>query len=317
MNQPAFIITIDTEGDNLWHNHEQILTLNARFLPRFQLLCEKFGFKPVYLTNYEMAVDNVYVEFAKDVITRAQGEVGMHLHAWNSPPLFDLTGDDGRHKPYLIDYPDELIIAKVKAQTQLLEDTFQTKMLSHRAGRWALNEFYVNVLIENGYRVDCSVTPRVDWRRSPGAPKGQGGTNYIDFPDQAYFINPENIAFAGDSPLLEVPMSTRYKHPGWVNTAKSLYDSLRGKSRTPSVHWLRPHGGNVANMQRVVDTMLARGSDYVEFMLHSSELMPGGSPTFTDEDAIEQLYADLEQLFEGLKGRVVGMTLADFYQKKT
>ncbi len=317
MNQPAFIITIDTEGDNLWRNHEQILTRNALFLPRFQSLCEKFRFKPVYLTNYEMAVDGAYVEFAKDVIARAQGEVGMHLHAWNSPPLFDLTGDDGRHKPYLIDYPDEMIVAKVAFQTQLLEKTFQTKMLSHRAGRWALNAFYAKVLIENGYRIDCSVTPRVDWRRSPGAPEGSGGTNYIGFPDRAYFINPENIAAAGDSPLLEVPMSTRYKHPGWVNSVKSLYDGLRGKSRPPSVHWLRPHGGNVANMQLVVETMLAQGSDYIEFMLHSSELMPGGSPTFADKAAIERLYVDLDRLFEWLRGRVVGMTLAEYYQKKT
>ncbi|XBS69929.1 deacetylase [Acerihabitans sp. KWT182] len=316
MSQPAFIITIDTEGDNLWHNHERILTRNALFLPRFQSLCEKFGFKPVYLTNYEMAMDNAYVEFAKDVIARAQGEVGMHLHAWNSPPLFDLTGDDGRHKPYLIDYPEEMIEAKVKFQTQLLEETFQTKMLSHRAGRWALNEAYVDALIEQGYRVDCSVTPRVDWRRSPGAPQGRGGSNYVGFPDQAYFINPNNIKLPGDSPLLEVPMSTDYKHAAWVNAVKSAYDILRGKRRTPSVHWLRPHGGNVASMLSVVDAMLAKGSDYVEFMLHSSELMPGGSPTFVDEEAIEGLYADLEQLFEGLEERVVGMTLAEYYQKK-
>lgn len=317
MNQPAFIITIDTEGDNLWRNHEQILTQNALFLPRFQALCEKFGFKPVYLTNYEMAVDAAYVEFARDVIARGQGEVGMHLHAWNSPPLSDLTGDDWRHKPYLIDYPEEMIKAKVAFQTQLLEETFQTKMLSHRAGRWAMNEYYAKVLIEHGYRVDCSVTPRVDWRRSPGAPQGRGGSNYVDFPDKAYFINPDNISEAGNSPLLEVPMSILYKHPAWVNGVKRLYDGLRGKHRSPSVHWLRPQGGNVAPMKQVVETILAQGSDYVEFMLHSSELMPGGSPTFTDEPAIERLYDDLEQLFTWLKARTVGMTLAEYYQKKT
>ncbi|WP_395754844.1 hypothetical protein [Edwardsiella ictaluri] len=56
MSHPGFIITIDTEGDNLWQNHDRITTENARYLPRFQLLCEKYGFKPVYLTNYEMAV---------------------------------------------------------------------------------------------------------------------------------------------------------------------------------------------------------------------------------------------------------------------
>jgi hypothetical protein len=316
MTQPAFIITIDTEGDNLWRNHDQILTRNALFLPRFQSLCEKFGFKPVYLTNYEMAVDDAYVEFAKDVIARAQGEVGMHLHAWNSPPFHDLTGKDGLHQPYLIDYPNDVIAAKVDFQTRLLEDTFQTKMLSHRAGRWALNEYYAKLLLEHGYLVDCSVTPLVDWRRSPGAPTGNGGANYLNFPDKAYFINPDNIARPGQSALLEVPMSIRYKHAPWLNHLKHFYDTVRGHRRTPSVHWLRPKGGNVENMKFVVESMLAQGNDYVEFMLHSSELMPGGSPTFVDEPAIERLYDDLEQLFEWLRTRVVGMTLAEYYLKK-
>ena len=33
------------------------------------------------------------------------------------------------------------------------------------------------------------------------------------------------------------------------------------------------------------------------FMLHSSELMPGGSPTFRDEGAIEHLYRELNAIF--------------------
>lgn len=57
VHNPAFLITIDTEGDNLWQKHDSITTENARYLPRFQQLCEKYGFKPVYLTNYEMAID--------------------------------------------------------------------------------------------------------------------------------------------------------------------------------------------------------------------------------------------------------------------
>ena len=52
-----FIITVDTEGYNLWEyiKGSEIQTQNARFIQPFQDLCEKFGFKPVYLTNYEMA----------------------------------------------------------------------------------------------------------------------------------------------------------------------------------------------------------------------------------------------------------------------
>jgi len=316
MTKPAFIITIDTEGDNLWQNHQEILTENTRFLPRFQTLCEKYGFKPVYLTNYEMASDAQYVEFARDVIARGQGEVGMHLHAWNSPPLSPLTEDDWRHKPYLIEFPRDQIRAKFEFMTRLLEDTFQTKMLSHRAGRWALDEYYVSLLLEFGYQVDCSVTPKVNWQSSPGAPQGKGGTDYRHFPSNAYFIDPENIAQSGHSSLLEVPMSIQYKYPGWINCLKQGVNTLRGKTRPHSVHWLRPSGGNAESMQKVAVKSLAEGHDFVEFMLHSSEFMPGGSPTFKTQEDIEGLYRDLERLFKWLSERTVGMTLAEYYQKK-
>ncbi|CAO95124.1 polysaccharide deacetylase family protein [Erwinia tasmaniensis] len=316
MGKPAFIITIDTEGDNLWQNHDRIMTENTRFLPRFQQLCEKYAFKPTWLTNYEMAVDPAYVEFARDVIARDGGEIGMHLHAWNSPPLFDLTGDDWRHKPYLIEYPEDNVREKVIYMTRLLEDTLQVKMRSHRAGRWAFNAFYAQLLIEQGYQVDCSVTPRVNWQFSPGDPRGNGGTNYQHFPDRAYFIDAQDISKAGNSALLEVPMSILYKHSPLMNQVKSVYDRLRGKQRSPSVHWLRPMGGNAAQMIRVAEKSLADGSDYVEFMLHSSEFMPGGSPTFKTKDDIEVLYQDLEQLFDWLHVRTTGMTLSEYYQQK-
>ncbi|MBI6548048.1 polysaccharide deacetylase family protein [Xenorhabdus lircayensis] len=310
---PAFIITIDTEGDDLWQNREKISTKNTHYLPRFQNLCERFGFKPVWLTNYEMAMDDSYIEFAEDVIARNTGEIGMHLHAWNNPPIVPLTDDDMCYKPYLIEYPKEQIKAKVDLMTNLLEDKLQTKMLSHRAGRWAFNEYYAQLLVEYGYQVDCSVTPKVNWRLTKGDPKGNGGTDYSRFPAHAYFMDLQDIAKVGDSSLLQVPMSIQYKHSLIMNFIKQKYDHLRGKQRSPSVNWLRPKGGNLEQMKKVVQQTLAGGSDYVEFMLHSSEFMPGGSPTFKNEGQIEQLYQDLEGLFEFLKPLVRGMTLAEYY----
>ncbi|MDX7998834.1 deacetylase [Xenorhabdus sp. Reich] len=313
MSLPAFIITIDTEGDDLWQNSDHISTKNTHYLPRFQNLCERFGFKPVWLTNYEMAMDDSYIEFAKDVIARNTGEIGMHLHAWNSLPIVPLTDDDMRYKPYLIEYPKEQIKAKVDFMTNLLEDKLQMKMLSHRAGRWAFNEYYAQLLVEYGYQVDCSVTPKVNWRFTKGNPDGNGGTDYSRFPVHAYFMDLQDISKEGDSSLLQVPMSIQYKHSAVMNFIKQNYDRLRGKQRSPSVNWLRPRGGNLDQMKTVVQQTLASGSDYVEFMLHSSEFMPGGSPTFQNEEQIEQLYQDLEGLFEFLKPMVQGMTLAEYY----
>lgn len=314
MTKPAFLITIDTEGDNLWRNHRHITTDNARFLPRFQQLCERFGFKPTWLTNYEMATDPFYIDFAHDVIARNQGEVGMHLHAWHSPPDYTLTSDDGFYKPYLIEYPHHIVREKVIFMTQLLEKTFGTKIVSHRAGRWAFNAHYASILAELGYQVDCSVTPCVDWRTSPGDPAGQGGSDYTHYPRHAYFIDPEDISREGDSPLLEVPMSTRYRYSPWMSGFKQGFDRLRGKKRAPSVNWLRPSGKNLSRMKSVAEQILAEGGNYVEFMLHSSEFMPDGSPVFKSEADIERLYKDLEALFTWLAPRCQGMTLAEYYQ---
>ena len=100
LTTPAFLITIDTEGDNLWASPREISTENSRFLPRFQSLCERYNFKPTYLTNYEMAVDPFFLDFGRDIVRRGTGEIGMHLHAWNSPPLVPLTTDDLSHHPY-------------------------------------------------------------------------------------------------------------------------------------------------------------------------------------------------------------------------
>jgi len=317
MKTPAFLITIDTEGDNLWRNRSgHITTKNAGYLSRFQELCEKYTFKPTWLTNYEMAIDPIYIDFARDVIARGQGEVGMHLHAWNSPPAYELTDNDWQHQPYLIEYPHEEMRKKVSFMTELLEKTFSTKMLSHRAGRWAFDEYYAQLLIEHGYQVDCSVTPGVNWQFSPGAPQGKGGSNYTHFPRSAYYLDANDISRPGKSSLLEVPMSIQYKHSGLMNAVKQGYDRLRGKRRSPSVHWLRPTGGNVEQMTGVAQKTLAGGADYVEFMLHSSEFMPDGSPTFKTAADIDRLYDDLEQLFIWLQSRTQGMTLAEYATAK-
>jgi len=51
---------------------------------------------------------------------------------------------------------------------------------------------------------------------------------------------------------------------------------------------------------------------YLEFMLHSSDLMPGGSPSFGSEVDIDRLYDRLEVLFEEISIWCRGMTLAEF-----
>ena len=129
--KPFFLITIDTEGDDLWSRSREITTENARDMPRFQSLCEIYGLRPVYLVSYEMISDPAFKEFAKDILKRNKAEIGMHLHAWNTPPIIPLTADDFKFHPYMIEYPEEIMRKKVDTITSALENTFGVRPVSH------------------------------------------------------------------------------------------------------------------------------------------------------------------------------------------
>lgn len=311
-NRPAFLITIDTEGDNLWSGPRDIKTENARFLPRFQSLCARYGFKPTYLTNYEMAMNPEYVEWARDLEEREMAEVGMHLHAWNSPPLKPLTADDFRHAPYLIEYPEAVMREKVTFMTDLLTAKFGRRPTSHRAGRWGFDERYAKMLAAHGYIVDCSVVPGVTFAANLGDPDGNGGPDYRSFPEHEYFIDPEDIGRSRDDGLLELPVTTMSVRPRMARFA--CLPGVAGKigRRLQDLVWLRPNGHNIDAMLWCVDRAADENRSYIEFMLHSSEFMPGGSPTFTTAQSIELLYEHLDQLFERIAKSFSGETLTAY-----
>ncbi len=318
---PAFLIVIDTEGDNQWGRSRTVTTENARYLRRFQELCERYHLRPTYLTNWEMVNCPVFQEFGRDVLARGMAEIGMHLHAWHSPPFEPLTADDYQYQPYLPEYPEELMRAKVQVMTETLEDTFGRKMVSHRAGRWGFDSRYAHILAEAGYLVDCSVTPHLSWRTHSGAPNGSGGPDYTHFPAQAYFLDLDNISKPGASSLLEVPMTVaRSEHP----LTHQLHRLIRKAPRLvrapfnrlfPPPCRLEPDGRNLRHLLRILRQAKAQGKDYVEFTLHSSEFMPGGSPKFPSKGSIETLYRHMEELFWFAKDNFAGLTLHEYYER--
>ena len=65
-------------------------------------------------------------------------------------------------------------------------------------------------------------------------------------------------------------------------------------------------------MLRMVEQIENSDRDYLMFMLHSSELMPKGSPTFQTDEQIEKLYRDLQILFERITQSYIGVTLEEY-----
>ena len=302
----------------------QNTTKHARSLPRFQELCDVFGYKPTYLTSYEMAKDEFFIEFAADALKRGTCEVGLHPHSWNSPPQYKLTSDDMVLQPYLIEYPENIIREKVKVHTELLEDRFDSKIYSHRAGRWAFNSTYAKILCEFGYKVDCSVTPYakdIIPKRLDSEPVKVDLPDYSKFPAEPYFPDKEDISRAGDLPLLEIPMTVV---PNYGRAFSSVYESLpgrmckrlfRGVFGTP-VRWFRPSRRRPGDLMRVAKAKLRDNSNYIMFMIHSSELMPGCNPQFRTENEVDRLFDNIRNTFQWLHEHgAIGASCIEFCDK--
>lgn len=279
-----FIITVDTEGDNLWtwKNGKEITTYNTQFIPRFQELCETYGFKPVYLTNYEMAQDDNWVQYAKLKAQQGLCEIGMHIHAWNSPPDYVLTDNYGGN-PYITEYPDEILNKKIEFISKYLRDRFDEPVNVARSGRWATNDIYFGALRNAGFIGDCSFTPEINLSTIPGCSRNIGND----------YRNVNKTTHRLPNGVVEVPLTTRQIH----HLAKG---SLRHKASAlikGEKMWLRPHKKSLSDLLLLSNYVKDEGEDYLEFMIHSSELMPGGSPYFKSEEEIELLYSIMQEYF--------------------
>lgn len=281
-----FFLTIDTEGDNIWGRPKNITSKNTENLYRFQILCEKYDIKPIYLTNYEAAINNEFQRFIE--IHKNNLEIGLHLHAWNSPPNYNLTNDDFYHQPYLHEYPNEIIISKIDYMTKLLQDTFNTCIVSHRGGRYSINDTIVEALFENGLKIDCSIVPGVDWGSSKGDPLKNGGPNFK--------YSESNIHKLNDL-LIEIPVSTYVSKFSNILNEKYLPIKILAKLLKQQTSVLRSKVNNLSTLKKVVEFNLQNNVTHLEYILHSSELVNGCSPLIKTIENENIFYKNLELFF--------------------
>jgi hypothetical protein len=320
------IITIDTEGDNQWDLSAKRSTENVRFVPRFQALCEQYGFPPTYLCTYEVVESPVFDEVLLPLHRGTRAEIGAHLHPWTTPPSSEWDRGE-RGYAYPSELPAEVFASKLKELTDLLTRKLGEAPRSYRAGRWGFSADHIQTLVRLGYIVDCSVTPLQNWTDAGARGPGQDFTNA---PVGPYVLASDDVTREGTSGLLEVPVTIVHVN-GLMRQSSSLRAAYRRYRRTlparvlnrafdTAPRWFRPFSDmTAARLIEVYETARYLGLPVVEMMFHSSELMPGGSPHNPTAADVEHLYARLEPVFahlkrEGVRGRTLSAFAMSFDQ---
>lgn len=316
------LITIDTEEDDAWSDRQAITTENVLHLAPFQELCDRFAFKPTWLTDEPMLADPRFAEVLGPAVAAGRAEIGAHLHPWSCRPFPEDALPDQSEKVYPHELTEGEFRAKLERIVGLVRATFGRPAVSYRAGRWGLVREHLPWLWEFGIRLDCSVTPHISWQRYRGRRGGVGGIDFRGAPRQPYWIDPADVRRPGRGLLLELPLTVSYLGGPFARPPlRALGDPLRytpvgriaqrlGWTAIPFRPW---PGRDVGALLRFLDEAESAGLPYLMLMFHSSELMPAGSPYNPTRESVEQMYGQLETLFGALANRGVrGATLAEF-----
>jgi len=303
------LLGVDTEADNQWDAaaREALPVKNAHELPRLQELCDRYRVPPTYLVTYEMAKDDGARAVLKELAATGRCEIAAHHHPWSTPPFVN------GHQ-----YPLNLSPTQFKEQLKMLTEAVSevsgVAPVSYRAGRNGFTGWQVGILEELGYLVDSSVDPFFNEKR-------KGGPSFAGAPLVPYFLSGDDPCRAGESRLLEIPITSALdrRWPPWLE--KAYADVTRAYQfrrvlrllKIARPIWLRPSYSKTEDMLLLARRVLDGEAPTANIIFHSSELLAGASPYNQTEEQVETFYRELEALLSFLsENGAVGSTFHEF-----
>lgn len=301
------VISIDTEEDD-WTPSRTPTLENIRRIPSFHAGLRSYGVKPTYFVSHAVASAKWTAEILAQAVEDGGGELGAHLHPWNTPPIEERLG--GRNT-MLLNLPPDLQYRKVEYLTKQHQRVFKSPPSSFRAGRFGMGDDAMAALVSLGYRVDCSVTPFWNWSSYDGGP------DFRKAPTAPYRVSPQHgiLAPAEGGEIVELPLTVGYtRRPfGFWNTVHDHLTAphlkalrLAGLAARTGVY--RKVVGSLEqtgfkDLMSLSQQMIESGTRYLHLFLHSSSLLPGLSPFTPRVEDVRRVERTIAEYAEQIQRR--------------
>lgn len=296
-----FIITIDTESDNHWDDYfvRNISLENLKEIPRLQKFFDKLKVKPCYLITYPVATDPRSIAMFKEFLNRSACEVGTHLHTWSTPPISE---NEIKNRSFLHSLPRDIQRKKFNNTHNAIAENLKIEPKSYRGGKYSFDEFLLGMLEEKEYLLDTSVTPFHNWSHI-------GGPDFVDYVTTPYFPSKKEPFKRGDSSVLEVPVSIDFDRD-MPHCLKQLILRMPSKLHIQGILkrlglcklvWLDPSFQTFSEMKKLAVLILKKKENpCINFIFHSSVLLPGSSPYHKTKEDVDNFYQKLEAILSYL-----------------
>lgn len=289
----AVVVSLDVEEEGLFsgsYPREGAGLSNIPELRRLEFLPAEFGLPLTLLCDYPVLRHGPSLEALAGLLSRVGGELGAHLHPWNTPPFPDMPWPEPVSTSVM---PVAVFRDKLQNLQAAVADFAGRPARSFRMGRWNLFRRAMAVLPEVGFTVDSSVAPL---RHVPGGP------DHFLAPADPYWLRLAGPDGSGAGRLLEAPTTQLPLVPGTPRLAKMLAEAcpsrrdavLGGFMKTLTLG-VNPVWMPEATMRLAALAHAWRGGRALTLFWHSSELLPGASPHFPDNAAVDAFIAKVRR----------------------
>lgn len=299
-----FILTVDVEEEWDWSEGFPVSSFsvnNTRKIPEFQNFCSKLGIRPTYFIDYVVISDKKSSELFNDINKDAACEMGAHIHSWCNPPIEEKIS---YRNSYIVNLPLDLLKRKIINLTNRFEEKFNKRPISFRSGRWSMNGKILKMIADLGYRVDSCVFPFY----------ADSTFSYHYAPTYPYWPDYNDINKKGSQrDIFEIPVTSGFNHKSF-NLCNKIFQFLSSKQiarfriigmlyrfKMLEKIQLSPELHGFSEMKSLIKASLKRGDRVLNMFLHSSSLIPRGSPYASTESDIKEILHRVEAVSSYLK----------------
>lgn len=308
---PTLLVIVHTEEEFDWasgFNRRNISVSHIDALPAIHEICVSKGFKQTFFCSYPIADNEQAAATLQSMIRDGSGEIGSHLHPWVCPPSVE---EVSHFNSYPCNLPEELERAKLERLTRRIGEAFGRPPVAYLAGRYGFGRNTAKILLDLGYRVDCSIAPGWDDSASGGPDyRIYGPTPFRDEEYHDLLRIPHTNGHVGFLCRTGMP---RIRPEGWPLAKMLRLPGIASRLGAVSRAKLSLEDSDPALMRQLVRDLYVAGQHLFALSYHSPSAAVGHTPYVQSAEDLKQfkmMLSDFLDFFSDEMGGV-GITASE------
>jgi hypothetical protein len=298
------IVVVDTEEEFDWSagfSRDNTSVGAMRFIHRIQRIFDDYKIVPVFAVDYPVVSQSDGYQPLAEIHAEGRCVIGAHLHPWVNPPFTEAVSPRNSFPGNL---PRELEAEKLRILGETIAERFGRRPVVYKAGRYGVGLNTAEILAAEGYEVDLSVCPQMDYS-AEGGPDFTASTAWpYRFGKERALELPLTVGFAG---LLGQGGAALHRVAARRTLASLRAPGILARLGLVNKIWLSPEGYIAGELEALVRVLYRQGLRVFSFALHSPSVEPGHTPYVRSQRDLEDFLDRCRGFFDFFMGEMGGV----------